>query len=29
VKSSGWGVEFGLEGLKGMTRTQVISVKKG
>lgn len=29
IKSSGWGVEFGLEGLKGMTRTQVISVKKG
>jgi acyl-CoA reductase-like NAD-dependent aldehyde dehydrogenase len=29
IKSSGWGVEFGIEGLKGMTRTQVISVKKG
>lgn len=28
VKSSGWGVEFGLEGLKGMTRAQVISIKK-
>jgi acyl-CoA reductase-like NAD-dependent aldehyde dehydrogenase len=29
IKSSGWGLEFGLEGLKGMTRTQVLSVKKG
>lgn len=29
IKASGWGVEFGLEGLKGMTRTQVISLKKG
>jgi acyl-CoA reductase-like NAD-dependent aldehyde dehydrogenase len=29
IKSSGWGVEFGLEGLKGMTRAQVISLKKG
>lgn len=29
IKSSGWGVEFGTEGLKGMTRPQVISLKKG
>ncbi|MBB6559047.1 acyl-CoA reductase-like NAD-dependent aldehyde dehydrogenase [Acidovorax soli] len=28
TKRSGWGVEFGVEGLKGMTRGQVISVKK-
>jgi acyl-CoA reductase-like NAD-dependent aldehyde dehydrogenase len=28
AKRSGWGVEFGTEGLKGMTRGQVISVKK-
>lgn len=28
AKGSGWGVEFGIEGLKAMTRPQVISVKK-
>lgn len=28
VKGSGWGVEFGVEGLKAMTRPQVISLKK-
>jgi acyl-CoA reductase-like NAD-dependent aldehyde dehydrogenase len=28
VKGSGWGVEFGLEGLKGVTQPQVISLKK-
>jgi acyl-CoA reductase-like NAD-dependent aldehyde dehydrogenase len=28
IKGSGWGVEFGHEGLKGVTRTQVISIKK-
>jgi acyl-CoA reductase-like NAD-dependent aldehyde dehydrogenase len=28
MKASGWGVEFGNEGLKGMTRAQVISLKK-
>ncbi|HUG25423.1 aldehyde dehydrogenase family protein [Piscinibacter sp.] len=28
AKGSGWGVEFGVEGLKSMTRPQVISVKK-
>jgi len=28
VKSSGWGVEFGIDGLKAMTRSQVISIKK-
>ncbi len=28
IKGSGWGVEFGLDGLKGVTRVQVISVKK-
>jgi len=28
VKGSGWGVEFGNEGLKGVTQPQVISVKK-
>ena len=28
VKASGWGVEFGIDGLKGVTRTQVISLKK-
>ncbi len=28
VKASGWGVEFGLDGMKGVTRTQVISLKK-
>lgn len=27
-KGSGWGVEFGVEGLKAMTRPQVLSVKK-
>lgn len=29
TKGSGWGVEFGAEGLKGMTQPQVISLKKG
>jgi acyl-CoA reductase-like NAD-dependent aldehyde dehydrogenase len=29
VKGSGWGTEFGLDGLKAVTRAQVISVKKG
>lgn len=29
IKSSGWGQEFGLAGLHGMARTQVISRKKG
>ncbi|GMV01892.1 MAG: aldehyde dehydrogenase family protein [Burkholderiaceae bacterium] len=28
VKSSGYGVEFGLEGLKAVTRPQVISIRK-
>jgi acyl-CoA reductase-like NAD-dependent aldehyde dehydrogenase len=28
IKGSGYGVEFGLEGLKSVTRPQVISVKK-
>ncbi len=28
VKGSGWGVEFGVEGLKGMTRAKVVSVAK-
>lgn len=28
VKKSGWGVEFGTEGLKAVTRPQVISLKK-
>lgn len=28
VKRSGWGSEFGIEGLKAMTRAQVISVRK-
>jgi len=28
VKSSGWGVEFGIDGLKSVTQPQVISVKK-
>lgn len=28
VKSSGWGVEFGLDGLKSATQPQVISIKK-
>ncbi len=28
IKGSGYGVEFGVEGLKAMTRPQVISVKK-
>lgn len=27
IKGSGWGVEFGLEGLKGVTRPMVLSVK--
>ncbi|WP_077035530.1 aldehyde dehydrogenase family protein [Pelomonas sp. KK5] len=29
IKASGWGAEFGHAGLKGMARTQVISVGKG
>ncbi|MDE2371496.1 MAG: aldehyde dehydrogenase family protein [Burkholderiales bacterium] len=29
VKSSGWGVEFGVDGLKAVTQPQVISLKKG
>jgi len=28
VKGSGYGVEFGVDGLKGVTRPQVISIKK-
>jgi phenylacetaldehyde dehydrogenase len=28
IKGSGWGVEFGLDGLKSVTRVQVISIKK-
>lgn len=28
VKRSGWGVEFGMEGLKSVTQPQVISLKK-
>jgi len=28
AKRSGWGVEFGIEGLKSMTRPHVISIKK-
>lgn len=28
VKGSGYGVEFGIEGLKGVTQPQVISIKK-
>jgi acyl-CoA reductase-like NAD-dependent aldehyde dehydrogenase len=28
AKGSGWGVEFGVEGLKGVTQPQVISIKK-
>lgn len=28
VKRSGWGVEFGVDGLKSVTQAQVISVKK-
>jgi acyl-CoA reductase-like NAD-dependent aldehyde dehydrogenase len=28
IKGSGHGVEFGIEGLKSVTRAQVISVKK-
>ena len=28
VKGSGWGVEFGVEGLKGVTRPLVLSAKK-
>lgn len=28
VKESGYGVEFGLEGLKGVTQPQIISIKK-
>ena len=28
IKSSGYGVEFGIEGLKSVTRTHVVSIKK-
>ena len=28
IKGSGWGVEFGMEGLKSVTHAQVISIKK-
>ncbi len=28
IKGSGYGVEFGVEGLKSVTRPQVISIKK-
>lgn len=28
VKGSGWGVEFGVEGLKAVTQAQVLSIKK-
>lgn len=28
IKGSGWGVEFGVEGLKAVTQPQVISIKK-
>lgn len=28
IKGSGWGVEFGLEGLKSVTQPRVISIKK-
>ena len=28
VKGSGWGVEFGVDGLKAVTQPQVISLKK-
>lgn len=28
IKGSGWGVEFGVEGLKSVTHAQVISIKK-
>lgn len=28
VKGSGWGVEFGIEGLKGVTQPQIVSIKK-
>ncbi len=28
IKESGYGVEFGLEGLKGVTQPQIISIKK-
>jgi acyl-CoA reductase-like NAD-dependent aldehyde dehydrogenase len=28
VKGSGWGVEFGIDGLKAVTQPQVISIKK-
>ncbi|WP_326537405.1 aldehyde dehydrogenase family protein [Pseudorhodoferax sp.] len=29
TKGSGWGVEFGTEGLQAMTQAQVVSLKKG
>lgn len=29
IKGSGWGVEFGIDGLKAVTVPQVISIKKG
>jgi acyl-CoA reductase-like NAD-dependent aldehyde dehydrogenase len=28
VKKSGWGVQFGTEGLKAVTLPQIISLKK-
>jgi phenylacetaldehyde dehydrogenase len=28
VKGSGWGVEFGVEGLKSMTQAKVVSLAK-
>ena len=28
VKGSGWGVEFGIDGLKAVTQPQVMSIKK-
>jgi len=28
VKGSGWGLEFGIDGLKAVTQPQVISLKK-
>ena len=28
VKKSGWGVQFGAEGLKAVTQPQIISLKK-
>jgi len=28
VKGSGWGLEFGIDGLKALTQPQIISLKK-